>query len=193
MTRTWLAAVAAAVLAAPVWAQSQDHEKHHPGEPAAQPAPGTGGGMMGGGMMGGGMMGGGMMNPAMMQGGMMGHGMMAGGMMGRGMGHGALLEQLGLTEEQQAKVQPIHDEMQQKHWELMGKIMQERNKLRDALSGPKTDRPAAEAAFKRTSALREQMFAARLEAHAKLEAALSPEQRTKLRQFMRRGGWMMMH
>ena len=183
------AATAATLIAAPVWAQKQEgYEAHHPGgKPPAQATPAPGGGAMGSGMMGGGMMGQGMMG-----GGMMGRGMMGGGMMGQGMGPGGMLEGLSLSDEQQSKVQGIHDETHQKHWDLMGKMMQEGNKMRDALAAARTDRAAAEAAFKRMNELREQMFAARLDAHAKLDAVLAPEQRAKLRQRMRGGGWMMM-
>jgi len=138
--------------------------------------------MMGQGMMGRGMMGSGMMSP----------GMMGGGMMQHGGGPGAMLEKLGFTEEQQSKIQKIHDEMRQKHWDLMGRMMQEGNHLRDAFGASGTDRAAAEKAFKRMNELREQMFAGRLDAQAKLETELTPEQRAKRRQHMRRGGWMMM-
>ncbi|MBI2751917.1 MAG: Spy/CpxP family protein refolding chaperone [Betaproteobacteria bacterium] len=181
------ASVAAILVAAPAWGQQADHEKHHPGEPATQVAPG----MMGGGGMESGMMGGGMMGPGMMAG-MMSPGMMGGAMMGQRMGPGAMLADLGLTEEQQSKIQKIHDQMRQSNWDLMGRMMQERNHLRDAFGASGTDRAAAEKAFKRMNELREQMFAGRLDAQAKLEAELTPEQRAKLRQHMRRGGWMMM-
>ena len=178
------ACAAAVILSTPAWAQQADHEKHHPGAQGAQSAPGT---------MGGGMMGQGMMGQDMMGGGMMGGGMMGSGMMRQRMGPGAMLEDLSLSEEQQSKVQRIHDDVQLKQWDLMGRMMQERNHMRDAFGASGTDRAAAEKAFKRMNELREQMFAARLDAHAKLEAALTPEQRAKLRQRMRGGGWMMMH
>jgi len=193
MKRTLMATCAATVfLAASGWAQQAEHEKHHPGGQPAQAAPAPGGGPTGPGMMGPGMMGGGMMGPGMMGPGTMGPGMMGGGMMRHGAGPGAMLENLGLTEDQQSKVQKIHDEVRQHHWDLMGRMMQEGNHMRDAFGASSTDRAAAEKAFKRMNELREQMFAGRLDAQAKLEAVLTTEQRAKLRQHMRRGAWMMM-
>jgi Spy/CpxP family protein refolding chaperone len=176
-----MAIAAATVLATSAWAQHAGHGEGQPGEKAAPGSSGMSGATMGPGMMGQGMMGGGMM----------GGGMMGRGMMGHGMGPGAMLEDLALSEEQQSKVEKIHDEMRQKHWELMGRMMQEGNQMRDAFGAKGVDRAAAERAFKRMNELREQMFAARLDAHAKVEGLLAPEQRAKLRQRMRGGGMMM--
>ncbi len=214
MKRTLMtAAVAALLLPVSTWAQQADQEKHHPGEPpvaaasALMDCPMMAGGMMGQGMMGPGMMGPGMMGPGMMGPGMMGPGMMGpgmmergmprGGMMGpgmmdRGMGPGAMLKGLDLTEEQQAKLRKIRDELRDRNWTSMGQMMKERSRMRELFAAPNLDRAAAEAAHKRMSALREQMFMARLDAHAQIEASLAPDQRAKLRQRMRRGGGMMM-
>jgi Spy/CpxP family protein refolding chaperone len=123
---------------------------------------------------------------------MMGRGMMGPGMMGQGMGPGAMLDGLDLTEEQRAKLQKIHDELRDRHWESMGQMMKEGSRMRELFAAPKMDRPALEAAHRRMSALRDQMFMAQLDAHAQVETSLTPEQRAKLRQRMRRGG-MMMH
>lgn len=183
------AAIAAALLSTSAWAQQAGMDDHHPDKQIAHsgPARGATGPAAGGGMMGGGTTGQGMMG-----GGMMGHGMMGSAMMGRGMGAGALVDDLGLSDEQRSSVQRIHDEARLKQWDLMGRMMQEEIRLRDAFGGPGTDRAASEKAFKQMNAVREQMFVARLDAQEKLEAALTPEQRAKLRQRVRGGGWMMM-
>jgi Spy/CpxP family protein refolding chaperone len=144
-------------------------------------------GMMAGGTMGQGMMGQGMMERGMPRGRTMGP-----GMMGQGMGPDAMFDGLDLTEEQQAKLQKIRDELRDRHWESMGQIMKEGSRMRDLFAAPKMDRPALEAAHRRMSALREQMFMAQLDAHGQIEASLMPEKRIKLRQRMR-GGAMMMH
>ena len=202
MKRTLIAAsVTALLLALPAWAQQSEHQKHYPGEPpATAPAPGgvakgprmAGPGMMGCAMMAGGMMGQGMMGPGMMERGMPRGRMMGPGMMGQGMGPGAMLDDLGLSEEQQATLQKIHEGVRDRHWESMGQMMKEGSRMRDLFAAPKMDRPALEAAHRRMSALREQMFMAQLDAHGQIEASLMPEQRAKLRQRMHRGG-MMMH
>jgi Spy/CpxP family protein refolding chaperone len=197
------AAIAAALFSMPAWAQQAGQERGMMGQ-GMMGGGTTGQGMMGGGMMGGmtgqgmtgqGMMGGGLMGRGMghgmMGGGMMG-GMMRSAMMGGGMGAGALVADLRLTEEQANKAQAIHDETRRKQWELMGRLMDEGSRMRDAFRASGTDRAAAEKAFKQINALREQMFAAHLDAQQKLEGVLTPEQRTRLRERVHGGGWMMM-
>lgn len=147
---------------------------------------GTGSGMMGGGTEGSGSGSG--MTGGMMGAGMTGSGMMGGGM-GAGMGHGASLADLGLTEEQAKQARAIRDETRKKQWELMGRMMEQESRIGEAFGAQGTDRAAAEKAFKEMNALREQMFAARLDAQQKFEALLTPEQRAKLRS--RTGGGMM--
>ena len=187
------AAIAAALFSTSAWAQQAGMDDHHPGGQIAHSGTARGTSpAAGGGMMGGGMMGGGRTDQGVMGGRRTDQGMMGGGMMGRGMGAGALVDDLGLSDEQRSKVQRIHDEARLKQWDLMGRMMQEEIRLRDAFGGPSTDRAASEKAFKQMNAVREQMFVARLDAQEKLEAALTPEQRTKLRQRVRGGGWMMM-
>lgn len=201
MKRTLIAVSTVALLVAlPAWAQQSDHEKHHPGEPPVAPAPdnavkaprAAGPGMMGCPMMAGGMMGQGMSGPGMMERGMPRGGMMGPGMMGQGMGTGAVFEGVELPEAQQAKLRKIHDELRDRNWAAMGQMMKEGSRMRELFAAPTLDRAAAEAAHRRMSALREQMFMAQLDAHAQVEALLAPEQRAKLRQRMR-GGGMMMH
>ena len=148
--------------------------------------------MMGCAMMAGGMMGQGMMGPGMMERGMPRGGMMGPGMMGQGMGPGAMVEGLDLTEEQRANVRRIHDGLRDRHWASMGQMMKEVSRMRELFAAPTMDRPALEAAHRRMSALREQMFMAQLDAHAQIEASLTPDQRAKPGQRMR-GGGMMMH
>lgn len=194
MKRTLMTAAAAALLL-PVsaWAQQAEHEKHHPGEPPIAAAPAMMGcPMMAGGTMGQGMMGPGMMGPGMMERGMPRGGMMGPGIMGRGMGPGATLEGMDLTEDQQAKLRKIHDELRDRNWAPMGEMMKEGSRMRELFAAPKLDRAAAESAHKRMSALRDQMFTAHLDAHAQIEASLTPDQRAKLHRRMQ-GGGMMMH
>lgn len=196
-------AVAAVLVSAPALGQQVEHEKHHPSESPAAAVPAPGGaasdpaaarpGMKACAMMAGGMMGRRMMGPGMMGQDMMAGRMMSPGAMGHGMGPEAMLEGLGLTVEQQAKARKVHDDLRDRHWEIMGRMMKEGRSMRDLLAAPTMDRPALEAAHRRMSALREQMFMAQLDARAQLESILAPEQRAALRQRMRGGGGMMMH
>lgn len=212
MKRTLItAAVAALLFPMSALAQQTDHEKEHPRKPPdiAASAPGgavtgppaAGPAMMGCPMMSGGVMRPGMMRPGMMGPGMMGPGMVGpgmmerprSGMMGEGQGPGAMLDGLDLTEEQQARLRKIRDELRDRNWTSMGQMMREGSYMRELFAATRLDRAATEAAYKRMNALREQMFTTRLDAHAQIEASLTPDQRAKLRQRMRGGGAMMMH
>ncbi|MFN7085230.1 MAG: Spy/CpxP family protein refolding chaperone [Burkholderiales bacterium] len=169
---------------------------------AAIADPGYGGYGMGPGMMGPGMMGPGMMGPGMMGPGMMGPGMMGGygpgygmgpGMMGGygpgyGMGPGMMGGygtpfQLNLTPEQQNKLNAIHEEFAKKNWELATKMQEEAFKLRNLMSAEKSDRTAVINQYKKLQELRQQRFAARLEAQEKIDGVFTREQKQQLRRY----------
>src|SRR3569833_1257084 len=142
------------------------------------PPPQKGPGMMigyGGYGMGPGMMGG--------YGGYgMGPGMMGGGMMGQYWGSG-----LGLTPDQQAKINKIQDETRKAHWALMGEMMNQQAKLRDLNLAPKRDNAAIDAAYKEFGKLQQQMYDSAVAAHKRMEAVLTKEQQEKLRDYWRKG------
>lgn len=146
---------------------------------------GYGPGMAGGygpGMMGGyGQRGSG---PGMMGG--YGPGMMGGG--GPGMmyfGH-EMQYSLGLTDEQRKKLDAIHDDMQAKNWEIMGKMRGEMAKMRDLSSAEPLDRNALDDTYKRLNDLRQQRFDARLTARSQIEGLLTKEQKER---FKSSGPW----
>lgn len=192
--RLTLPLVLAALLATPLHAQ--------PARPDNPPAYGPG--MMGGygpGMMGsdgrGGMMGGygagpgqgygpGMMGPGIM-GGMMG-GMMGpygrDGMMGLGP-----LQALDLDEQQIGRMNQIRDELRRKNWAAMGKLQDERAQMRDLFLADKRDPAAIGRQSMKIAELRRQLLEARIDAHNRIEALLSKEQKAQLRSYRR--GWMM--
>ena len=134
---------------------------------------GMGPGMMGGqGMMGGsGMMG-------------MGAGMMGGGMMGL---HG--LNMLDLGDEQRGKINAIHDKLRKQHWEVMGKMMDEHNALRDLYDAETLDGKKIGATYDRIFKLKRQMIDTGIKAHNEAVAVLTKEQREQLKQ-LRRGRGM---
>lgn len=139
---------------------------------------GMGPGTMGGGMgMGPGMMGGsGMMG--------MGAGMMGGGMMGL---HG--LSMLDLSDEQRGKINAIHDKLRKQHWEVMGKMMDEHNALRDLYDAETLDGKKIGATYDRIFKLKRQMIDTGIKAHNDAVAVLTKEQREQLKQ-LRRGRGM---
>lgn len=151
---------------------------------------GSGGGM---GMMGGGMMGGmgpgggmgmmGMGGPGM---GMMGGGMMGGMGMGPGGGMGSVW-MLDLTDEQRGKIEKIYDDVRRKNWDTYGKIMDEQSKLRDLYSGETVDAKKAGAVYGNIARLQQQAFETGIEAHNRVQAVLTKEQKEQLRQWSRGG------
>lgn len=142
---------------------------------------GMGAGMMGGYGMGPGMMGGGYgMGPGMMGGGQgMGPGMMGGGC---GMGPQGLSD---LSADQRTRIAKIQDETRRKHWELMGKVMDEQARLRDLHDAPKRDSDAIANTRKKISELQRQMYEASADAHKRMEAVLTKEQQEKWWRFWR--------
>ena len=162
--------------------------------------PGRGGygpGMMGGygpGGYGPGMMGGygrGGYGPGMMggYGGGYGPGMMGG--LGAGMGYGMMglgpLYALDLTEQQLAKVTQIQDETRRKNWSVMGKLQDEGAHMRDLFLADKRDPAAIGKQAMKIADLRRQMLEASVDAHNRVEALLSKEQKDQLRSWRR--GW----
>lgn len=145
---------------------------------------GMGPGMMGGGMMGGGMMGGaGMMGPGMMGGGMMGGtGMMGPGMMGGGFGP---LGALGLSADQQRKINSVQDDLRKQHWNLLGQIQDQQAALRNLYAADKVDSKKIGEAYGKIGDLQRQMAESHAQALNQVRAALTPEQRQQLSQMQR--------
>ncbi|HSG56771.1 MAG TPA: periplasmic heavy metal sensor, partial [Paracoccaceae bacterium] len=138
-----------------------------------------GAGMMGGGWdMGYGMMGGYGMGPGMGGYGM-GHGMMGGGW---GMGPEGLSD---LTAEQRTQIAKIRDETRKKHWDLMGKMMDEQARLRDLYDAPKRDSDAIANAHKKVSELQRRIYEDAADAHKRMESVLTKEQQEKSWRFWR--------
>ncbi len=170
----------------------------------SQPAPGTpppAGYRMGPGMMGYGPgygPGGGYgyrMGPGMMggygPGYGMGPGMMGGYGRGYGMGLGMMGDPLGaldLTDAQRAQINKIQDETRRKNWDVLGKMQDERAKLRDAYASGTADRAAILDAYKRIGDLRLQRIENGLDARERIEGVLTKEQREQLRRW---GPWWM--
>lgn len=178
------AAVASLAVAAAAIAQ--------PYGPGYGPGPGGGYGPgygMGPGMMGGYGPGYGM-GPGMMggygPGYGMGPGMMGGYGPGYGMGPGMMggfgaLYGLDLTEEQRTKITEIRREVFGKQWELMGKMHQQGGPMEQAYASGKFDEKAARKTFDAMTAVRKQMFENSLQAHKRIDALLTPQQREQLR------------
>jgi Spy/CpxP family protein refolding chaperone len=151
---------------------------------------GSGGcmGMKGGGPGGGmGMMGMGGSGMGMGMGGGMGMGMMGMGGTGMGMMGMGPVSMLDLSDEQRDKIEKIHDDVRRKNWDTYGKIMDEQSKLRDLYSGEIVDAKKVGAVYGSISKMHQQVIEANVEAHNRVQAVLTKEQKEQLKQWSRGG------
>lgn len=150
---------------------------------SAQPYGGMGGYGMGPGMMGGYGAGGYGMGPGMGPG-MMGNG--GGNGYGYGMGPGMMwgngdaYANLKLSADQRKKISDIQDETFKAMWQLMGTMHQQGYHMY-GMFGPGQDEQAMRKAYERMAATQKAMFEMQLEAHKKIDAVLTAEQREQLR------------
>lgn len=134
----------------------------------------------------------------------MGWGMMGGygpgygmgpGMMGGYGGHGMMgfgsYRDLKLSDDQQAKIQQIRKEMRSKQWALMGQMMDAQDKLQDLYDEDKQDAAAINKQYKLIEELRHRMVDNSVDAHNRINAILTKEQREKFRERSRGYGPMM--
>jgi Spy/CpxP family protein refolding chaperone len=151
---------------------------------------GSGGcmGMMGGGPGGGmGMMGMGGSGMGMGPGGGMGMGMMGMGGSGMGMMGMGPVSMLDLSDDQRDKIEKIQDDTRRKNWDTYGKIMDEQSKLRDLYAGETVDAKKVGAAYAGIAKLQQQVIESGVEAHNRVQAVLTKEQKEQLKQWSRGG------
>ena len=73
-----------------------------------------------------------------------------------------------------------------RHWELMGKVMEEQSRLRDLYDAPKRDADAITDSHKKISELQRKMYEDSADAHKRMEAVLTKEQKEKSWRFWRK-------
>lgn len=131
--------------------------------------------------------------PGMMGGGY-GPGMMGGsygpGMMGGGYGPGMMggwaysgIETLDLTAQQRSKINQIQDDLRKRNWAVMGQMMDEQARMRDLTSADKPDAAAIGELSIKISDLQKQMQKSMVDAHIKIDAVLTKEQKAQLRKW----------
>ena len=157
-------------------------------DPAGDWQAGMGPGMMGGYGPGYGMMGGygpgyGM-GPGMMEGYGPGYGMMGPGMMGWRSYRG-----LHLSADQRSRISEIRREMRTKQWAVMAQMMDAQDKLQDLYDADKQDAAAINKQYKAIEELRIQMVDNGVDAHNRIEAILTKEQREKSRDWDEERGY----
>lgn len=103
---------------------------------------------------------------------------MMAGIPGYGMDFGPyapeMLEPLGLTSEQRAAVDAIHEDLWRAEWDVMGDMQ--------ALMGSTLGSRGQGRGYDEMIALRREMLASLDEARTRIDAVLTPEQRDRLRQ-----------
>jgi len=112
----------------------------------------------------------------------MGPGMMGG--YGPGYGRGANAApgvDLHLSAEQRSKIAKIQDEARRKQWDLMGKMQDEQAQMNEQYYSDKRDDATLSKSYRKMSELRHQMFDQSLSAQKQIDAALTKEQREKIR------------
>lgn len=126
--------------------------------------------------------------PGMMRGdgGGWGPGMMGGygGGMGPGMmwGYGGdAYAGLDLSADQRKKIAEIREQTRKSMWQLMGTMQEQGYHMHDLVRPGPFDEQAARKAYDSMAATQKSMFDLQLDAHRKIDAVLTPEQRDKLR------------
>jgi Spy/CpxP family protein refolding chaperone len=134
-----------------------------------------------------GMMGMGGSGMGMGPGGGMGMGMMGMGGSGMGMMGMGPVSMLDLSDDQRDKIEKIQDDTRRKNWDTYGKIMDEQSKLRDLYAGETVDPKKVGAVYGGIAKLQQQVIEASVEAHNRVQAVLTKEQKEQLKQWSRGG------
>ncbi len=112
-----------------------------------------------------------------------GYGMMGG--MGTGMLMGPdmrLLEELDLSQEQQAKINKVADKLRHDNWATQGLLNDETAKLRDLYEADKRDPAAIGKEYQKVFDLKRKMIETYLEAQNHIEDVLTPDQRDVMKE-----------
>jgi Spy/CpxP family protein refolding chaperone len=96
---------------------------------------------------------------------------------------------LKLSDEQRTKINHLLDEHRKQDWEVMGKIMDEEATLRDLYASETPDPKQVGAQYAVIAKLRQQLVESNVETSNRVQALLTPEQKSQYRQG--RGGWGM--
>ena len=92
-----------------------------------------------------------------------------------------LLTMLDLTDEQHSKITRISDELRHNNWATQGLMNDETAKLRDLYEADARDPAAIGKEYQKIFDLKRQMIEAYLTAQNRIEAVLTPEQLTKMK------------
>jgi Spy/CpxP family protein refolding chaperone len=88
---------------------------------------------------------------------------------------------LNLNQQQRAQMTQIQEQARQKQWDLMGRMRDESTKLHNMMSAEKPDPAAVGQQQMRVADLHRQMLESSIDAHNRINALLTNEQRAQLR------------
>ncbi len=97
----------------------------------------------------------------------------------------ARLDRLELSDEQRAQLRKLKSELRRKNWELMGKVMDEKDKLHNLYAADKRDPKVIGAVYGTIFGLQRQMIEASVETLNRAEALLTAEQRAEFKRLRR--------
>ncbi|MHB8453506.1 MAG: Spy/CpxP family protein refolding chaperone [Acidiferrobacterales bacterium] len=108
-------------------------------------------------------------------------------MMGR-FGGADPLDALNLTDQQRKTINGVFDAERKQHWVVMGKMLDEQEKLRDLFAQDEPDPKKVGAVYGQIAILRQQMIEAHVQAENQMQNVLTKEQREQFHEW-RRGDW----
>ena len=97
---------------------------------------------------------------------------------------------LGLSDEQKQQMNDIQHGLRQKHWEIMGQMIDQQAALQKAYAGDRPDPKAVGAVYGQIFDLRRQMIEAALEAKNSARDVLTEEQLAQMKKRKHQSGMM---
>jgi Spy/CpxP family protein refolding chaperone len=104
---------------------------------------------------------------------------------GRALPPPEVMKELNLTDAQRAKVREAHEAQERRRIRVSADLQIAEMDLEDLLGADRPDPAAIDAAVERIGTLRHQMFRSAIETRLAVQAILTPDQRSKLRNRMR--------
>lgn len=95
------------------------------------------------------------------------------------------LGMLSLNSDQRARISAIQGDLCTRHFDLANRIAMSKGELRKLYAAEQRDTPAIDRTYKELFSLQRQAIEAEIDAHERIKAVLTPEQRAALNQFPR--------
>jgi Spy/CpxP family protein refolding chaperone len=99
--------------------------------------------------------------------------------------------ELGLSDQQQQKVNDIKYELHKKHWTIMGRMIDQQSALQKAYASERPDPKTVGAVYGQIFELKREMIEVELEARIKIKDTLTEDQRNQVKKYHSDHGGMM--